>query len=491
MQIAINHAWKFQTLTLPNPAVGALILFKNTIIALEVHFKAGFPHAEVLACKQAFITLAKNDKQSQQKILQTLSDSNDIGKINQVSNSTQGYLENFSDDTLLKSSKNLLKDSPQRQLENLIQTLEHIHDSHAIHDFITTYHSGIFYQCDFFVTLEPCNHYGRTPPCANLLKTIKPKRIVIGHKDINNKAQGGSKTLQHIHLTQHILESQAKVLLYPFLQYYKKKSFLLFKVAHRLNGDYKNGQISNQDSRILTHNMRCIADNIIISGKTLREDNPLLDTRFAQDIYKQNSKLPTIYILTKTMQKKDIEKYRISNRKVFIIKSITDIPKHGFSVIEGGFEFLTSILQEIKQLQETQQSCLNIDCILGYIAPNFLSNNLCIHAMNSPVQNDKKDIAEQNHLNKFDKNNNIYDNEILTDFYLAYTQSLENSLHDPTIQDSNNILCFQSFFKEYSKESLKNNASLPQNIKTQKLDRNVDSKANIIYWLFRKIVYDK
>ena len=116
MQIALDYAWRFQTLTLPNPCVGALVLYRNVVIALQAHYKVGYPHAEVLACKEAFFYLAKHDISAQQKIRQTL--------------------------VLMQANKHY-EDSRciSMTLESLLDTLTSLHDSQQIHDFIKTYHS--------------------------------------------------------------------------------------------------------------------------------------------------------------------------------------------------------------------------------------------------------------------------------------------------------------------------------------------------------------
>ncbi len=57
MTLALKEAWKYQLLTYPNPAVGALVTFKGEIIAIEAHQKAGTSHAEVLALISAYETI--------------------------------------------------------------------------------------------------------------------------------------------------------------------------------------------------------------------------------------------------------------------------------------------------------------------------------------------------------------------------------------------------------------------------------------------------
>ena len=297
MNLAISQAWKTQTLTLPNPAVACLILHNNEILALESHQKSGFPHAEVLACKSAFMKLSDN-----------------------------------------------------RELEN-------IQDSNKIHEFLSANHNNIFKDCEFFVTLEPCNHYGKTPPCAKLLEELKPKRIIIGTNDTHKIASGGAARLKDIEVSL-VLSSKAESLLYPF-KCLQRGRFNLFKIASRLDGSYEGGIISNEDSRIFTHNMRAVADSITISGRTLRDDNPFLDTRYALPPYKSN-KNPKIYIFSKNI--KDISSYNIKNREVEIVENLNHL-QEDFNIIEGGFSMLSNVKD-------------SIDCIMGYIAPSIRTGGI-------------------------------------------------------------------------------------------------------------------
>ncbi len=392
MRIALHYAWNFQTLTLPNPCVGTLVVCNNTIIALQAHTKAGMPHAEVLACKEAFLYKIQYDDSAKKAVLQSC------------------------------KQQGITHENPLIYLATILQNMQ---DSIQIHDFITKYHSEIFHECEFFVTLEPCNHYGKTPPCAKLLRTIKPKRIIIAHEDNTPHASGGANTLLGIDLIFGVLQHEAHALLFPFLQWQQHKGFMLFKVAHRLHGDYKHGTISNEDSRIFTHNMRCIADYIIISGATLRQDNPRLDTRFALASYAYDKescmrKQPKILILSKTMQEDELTHYNIADKEVSIIRCVTQIPKYGFKVIEGGFAFLHSLLHDIALYDAPQ-----IDCIMGYVAPTFALDMAIFHQAQTYKHNAYYTLAYSAMLTQFwtqkaQQNNTISPNNIL--YYLFLSQ---------------------------------------------------------------------
>ncbi|WP_115582522.1 bifunctional diaminohydroxyphosphoribosylaminopyrimidine deaminase/5-amino-6-(5-phosphoribosylamino)uracil reductase RibD [Helicobacter aurati] len=353
MRLAIDYAWQFQTLTLPNPAVGALIVANNEIIALQAHYKVGMPHAEVLACQEALLYFFASDIRKREILSQAF--------VAQKEYFTCSIPQNVPADSFVQS---------------VIESFQTETCSEKIYDFLMRFHCGIFYECDLFITLEPCNHHGKTPPCAKLIAAIQPNRIFVGCSEPTSKASGGFQTLRNIPITQNVLFSEASKLLYPFLVWQEKSHFTLFKIAQRLDGTYHNGVISNMDSRIFTHNMRCVADYIVISGETLRHDNPLLDNRFSIAPY-TDSKLPTIFVLSKTLDSKDLQKFRIGNRNVHIARNVQELPTSGFIVIEGGFAFLISLLEECG-VQE-QRTPFIVDSILGYIAPTLstFSNALC------------------------------------------------------------------------------------------------------------------
>ncbi|MWV62528.1 bifunctional diaminohydroxyphosphoribosylaminopyrimidine deaminase/5-amino-6-(5-phosphoribosylamino)uracil reductase RibD [Helicobacter saguini] len=497
MDIVIDYAWKFQGLTLPNPAVGACVVCDGEIISLSAHIKAGAAHAEVLALKQAFLYFLKNRNKILKSIikygikkgfllqkgqyyiesklpksfrnvesLESL-ESNSLEssslessvKSKDTAGKKQGFGVDSKIDSNVKSSievagetKHLKKIESKKQILNkLINYLEKLENSQDIHKFISKFHNNIFKKCKMYVTLEPCNHFGKTPPCSKLLKKIKIKSLCVGIKDDNFKASGGFETLKNIEIKKNISAMNAENLIYPFTQYQKNKGFLLFKIAHRLNGDYKSGIISNLDSKIYSHNMRSVADFIIISGETLRNDNPLLDTRFACYPYKNNGdlaqKLPKIYIFSKNI--KSIESYNIKDREVSIIDSIEKIPNVGFGIIEGGFNFLATLLNEYlesnnKDSTNKAKKIKKIDAILGYIAPNFLESKLDSNSKNS-------------------KDSKI----LLQDFELVKVDILDNF--------------WQNFCKPCEDEKLENIES-----KSDKNSKISNDSKNIIYYLFRK-----
>lgn len=139
-----------------------------------------------------------------------------------------------------------------------------------------------------YVTLEPCNHFGKTPPCADLLIEKNIKKVVICNIDTNPLVAGqGIKKLQDagVEVTWGILQKEGRHLNRFFFTFHeKKRPFVILKWAETADGfmaksNYDSKWISNQYSRQLVHKIRSEVDAIMIGGKTASVDNPSLTTR--------------------------------------------------------------------------------------------------------------------------------------------------------------------------------------------------------------------
>lgn len=323
LERCLDKAWEYQTLTLPNPAVAAMVYDESgEILSLESHQKAGLPHAEVLAVFWAYARIYAQKNQikldsSRVILLQALAP---LWQSFQASHQEFAHLA--------------LEDLPFH--------------SQAIHAFISTHHNGFFQDKVLLLTLEPCNHFGKTPPCAQLIAQICPKKVCILARDMWGESSNGSKLLQQAGIAVEFianksLQKRAQDLLYPFLHLREYGQFVVFKLASRLDGSYKNGQISGDLSRIFTHNQRTIAQSIIISGATARSDRPRLDTRYAISPY-ANVRVPDVGIFTHKDIDTSIPFFHIGSRSVRTYDDTTlqDLPK-GFHIIEGSLQLFTHI----------------------------------------------------------------------------------------------------------------------------------------------------
>lgn len=139
-----------------------------------------------------------------------------------------------------------------------------------------------------YVTLEPCAHHGKTPPCANLLVSKKIKKVVIATTDPFDKVDGkGIQILQSagIEVTVGVLEEQAQELNRRFFTFHeKKRPYVILKWAQTSDGfiareNYDSKWISNAYSRQLTHKWRTEEDGILVGKNTAIHDNPALTAR--------------------------------------------------------------------------------------------------------------------------------------------------------------------------------------------------------------------
>ena len=282
MKLAIDEAWKYQFLTYPNPAVGCIIVKNGKLLVIEAHKEAGAPHAEVNALKAAYLIKYPN--------------------------------------SILKM-KNSSKD---------------------IHTFLLENHDGYFNDCEIFVTLEPCNHIGKTPSCANLLKELKPKRVIIAHEDINKLASGGIETLKSVNIDVSIgcMKKEAYDLLYPFIKW-SSGTFIFYKMAQTLNGCI-NGTVSSKMSQLYVHTLRDKVDLMLIGGNTVRIDKPTLDARYI------GGRAPNIMIYSKNkIFDNNIPLFKVPNRNVIISDDLFKLLDHKLVMVEGIYNLMNILKEKI------------------------------------------------------------------------------------------------------------------------------------------------
>jgi len=272
MQAAIEEAWKYQLLTYPNPAVGAAIVKNGRLLSIEAHKAAGKPHAEVEAAKEAYYLLTGDEK------------------------------------------------------------IRSIEDPLHLHNYLTTHAGELFVDATIYITLEPCFHYGKTPPCTFLIRDLRFKRVVVALPDPNPKATGGIDYLrQHgIQVDVGVCKEEARDLLEPFVKWSQGR-FVLFKLAQHLNGGITGGTISSLASREFVHKIRSKIDLLAIGGATVRIDRPRLDARLV------GGPAPDLLIYSKEQKfNKKIPLFSVKDRKIYIEDSLEKIMKHKFVMIEGG-----------------------------------------------------------------------------------------------------------------------------------------------------------
>jgi diaminohydroxyphosphoribosylaminopyrimidine deaminase/5-amino-6-(5-phosphoribosylamino)uracil reductase len=139
-----------------------------------------------------------------------------------------------------------------------------------------------------YVNLEPCNHYGRTPPCSEALVAAGLSRVVIGMVDPNPRVCGGGITrLQQagIEVVVGVEEVACKELNEAFIhRVLHQRPFGILKYAMTLDGKIAtttghSAWVTDSPARTKVHQLRATCEAIVVGGNTVRQDNPLLTSR--------------------------------------------------------------------------------------------------------------------------------------------------------------------------------------------------------------------
>lgn len=238
-------------------------------------------------------------------------------------------------------------------------------------------------KATIYVSLEPCSHFGKTPPCADLIIAHKIPNVVIGTIDPFAKVAGnGIKKLIEAgaNVTVGILEEECHELNKRFFTFHnKKRPYVILKWAETKDGFiaplHKNEKkpvwVSNTFSRQLSHKWRTEEQAILVGTNTVLEDNPSLTARY------WSGKTPIRFVLDK---KKILSK----NHKVFNAEAETIVIKEtsALDICRKLFELnISSVIIEggSKTLQ------LFIDANIWDEARVFIGNKDFKDGIKSPV----------------------------------------------------------------------------------------------------------
>lgn len=141
------------------------------------------------------------------------------------------------------------------------------------------------------VTLEPCNHQGKTGPCSEALIEAGIARVVVGTKDPTSRASGGAQRLREagVEVIEDVLEPECRLMVSDFLTWQtQNRPFVMLKLASTLDGRIatrsgKSRWITGEAARNDVHRLRAgvgrAGGAVIVGGSTFRNDNPRLDAR--------------------------------------------------------------------------------------------------------------------------------------------------------------------------------------------------------------------
>jgi diaminohydroxyphosphoribosylaminopyrimidine deaminase / 5-amino-6-(5-phosphoribosylamino)uracil reductase len=135
-----------------------------------------------------------------------------------------------------------------------------------------------------YVSLEPCNHHGATPPCTDAILYAGIARVVYGATDPNPKAAGGADRLRHAGVDVELVDSfEARAVNEAWRTWVaKQRPFVIYKAAMTLDGRVTvpgERWVTGEESRRAVHELRAQVDAVAVGGGTARTDRPRLDAR--------------------------------------------------------------------------------------------------------------------------------------------------------------------------------------------------------------------
>ena len=313
MSLAIKKAWEFQILTYPNPAVGCVVLDAGgRLLSVAAHKKAGFLHAEPSA---VLLALCKK---------------------------SEAFLRDFLREYNAASG---IKFESAAELENADL------QPNFTYKYILQNHGDLLKGAKAYVTLEPCAHRGKTPPCVELLRRLKFAKVVIARGDENAVASGGAHILQSggVAVKFDVLRQGADELIEPFLAW-QRGNCSFFKLALSANGvaagTAQSKIISNLASRTHSHRLRSAAELLAIGGATVRADRPRLDTRLIE-----RGKNPNVMIYSREREfDASIPLFGVEGRSVRVTSDINEAFAPRLTMFEGGENALKALDERVKWL---------------------------------------------------------------------------------------------------------------------------------------------
>ncbi|MFA9290075.1 MAG: bifunctional diaminohydroxyphosphoribosylaminopyrimidine deaminase/5-amino-6-(5-phosphoribosylamino)uracil reductase RibD [Solirubrobacteraceae bacterium] len=278
--------------TYPNPLVGSIITNNNKIIGEGFHYKAGLPHAEIIA-------------------------------INSVKN------------------KSLLNEST------------------------------------LYVNLEPCSHFGKTPPCSNAIIKHKIKRVVIGCTDYSSKVNGkGIERLKEngVEVLVNCLEKEATAINKRFFTFQiKKRPYIILKWASSADGflGKVNEQISisNKYAKQFSHKLRTDNPSILVGKNTVLIDDPRLTAR---EYYGNN---PVRIIIDKNLLINENKEIYNNDSKTIIFNNIKSEEVKNIQFIKIDFSLENYLQQILNSLYTIQIQSIIIEGG-AFTLNSFIQNNL-------------------------------------------------------------------------------------------------------------------
>ncbi len=269
---------------------------------------------------------------------------------------------------------------------------------HAINHAGAAAHGGTLY-----VTLEPCSHYGRTPPCTETIIQSRVARVFAAHVDPNPKVGGkGIRELEKagVQVNVGLCEPEARRLNEVFIKYIRtNQPFVILKSAMSLDGKIATASgesqwISSEASRLEGHEIRNSVDAVLVGVNTVINDNPSLTTRLPErvgkdparivvdsecrtpstaKVFNPDSEANTIIATTKRASEERIARLEAAGAKVLVVEEVENRVCLSSLMHALGYQGITSVL--IEGGAEVNASALKagiVDKMVFFVAPKLI-----------------------------------------------------------------------------------------------------------------------
>ncbi|MBU0543867.1 MAG: bifunctional diaminohydroxyphosphoribosylaminopyrimidine deaminase/5-amino-6-(5-phosphoribosylamino)uracil reductase RibD [Proteobacteria bacterium] len=261
-----------------------------------------------------------------------------------------------------------------------------------------------------YVTLEPCNHFGKTPPCTEKIIKAGIRRVVSAMKDPNPDVKGGGAEYlrnKGIEVEFGVCESEAKRQNEVFIKYVEqKRPFVIVKCASTLDGRIatKTGDskwVTCEESRQFVHRLRHFSDAVMVGIDTVKRDDPkltariegskcldparvILDSRLSisEDaiLLQQHSDSDTIIVISDSVSDEALlqKKRRLETKGIKFIESPTKgnlIDLEPLMNILGSMEITSLLIEGGSRVISSAFSAGIVDKIFFFFAPKILGGN--------------------------------------------------------------------------------------------------------------------